>query len=183
MEMDAKQEREQMEYLARMINPAKWELQSFMTSRGQIAADAITGCLRTQGNTLSFWESSKDKTDVEKVALALASARQKIDKLQIILIPRTEFPPDNFDFSKTDGNTPFLELRHKHMDMVNIDMTTLCQVAEKIAPKIRNNHEELLFQFTQKEVKRLIIQGVIDGFIEIDKLDTDIKKAIKNEID
>ena len=49
-------------------------------SAGEISADAITGDLRTQGNSLSFWQCGIAEQDkLEEAALAIAAGRDSID--------------------------------------------------------------------------------------------------------
>jgi len=60
-----------------------------------ISADAVTTDLRTRNNNLSFWQcSEKTNKEIENVVLAIAAGRDKIDRIDIVLI-------DDMDFGST----------------------------------------------------------------------------------
>ena len=71
-------------FLARKITRAKWAAKQEL-SVGEIPADAVTVDLRTQDNALSFWRCPNDTDrDVEEAALAIAAARKRVDRLDIV---------------------------------------------------------------------------------------------------
>ena len=54
---------------------------------GEIPADAVTADLRTNGNSLSFWECGDGKKpDVEGAVLALASAQDRLEKVEMVWV-------------------------------------------------------------------------------------------------
>lgn len=75
-------------YLARKIARAKWTSNGNSSNRvtaAGIAADAVTGDLRTQDNTLSFWTCpSGTDDDVEEAALAIAATWERLGKLDLV---------------------------------------------------------------------------------------------------
>ena len=75
-------------FLVRKITRAKWGSNSEL-SAGEISADAVTGDLRTQRNSLSFWRCRAETNgDVEDVALAIAAARDQVDTIDIVWLMR-----------------------------------------------------------------------------------------------
>jgi hypothetical protein len=76
-----------LEYLARKINSSRWEPTDY-TGLEDICADAITICLKTDGDTLSFWHCNATKNDVSEVVLAFASTMKVIDGLHIVLVEK-----------------------------------------------------------------------------------------------
>ena len=73
-------------FFARKITRAKW-MRHPELSAGEIAADAVTADLRTSGNALSFWRcGSAAEVEVERVALAMAAAGDRIDRLDLVWI-------------------------------------------------------------------------------------------------
>jgi hypothetical protein len=86
-----------VEYFARKINRPKWEPKLFM-GPDDIAADAVTGCLKTTGNTLSLWECSNDLADIHRIALALALGidTDRIDTIDVVLLPKSAFEGRGF---------------------------------------------------------------------------------------
>ena len=165
-----------MEYLARKISRAKWEIKPSM-GQDEISADAITGCLRTQDNALSFWQCNLNEEDVTEVVLALVTSMQRIDAMQIVLLHRNELEADIFTLKSTPGNTPIDDLHSRHRDVVNLDMKRLCALAEKIATKVRGDSD--CYQFTRVKVREILHQAVKTGRVRIDQLQDKVQGEIR----
>ena len=64
-------------------------------SAEEIAADAVTVDLRTSGNTLSFWRcGNAAAAEVERVALVMAAAGDRIDRLDLVWIAEENLAAD-----------------------------------------------------------------------------------------
>jgi len=105
-------------YLARKITRSKWDPKPY-TGEG-VRADAITSCLRTQEDSLSFWRCNHDPLDVKEVilALALGEKRDRLDKIEIVLLEQKRLISDGFVFKPTDGDTLVSDLRARHLEPV-----------------------------------------------------------------
>lgn len=115
-------------YLARKITRAKWEPKPEL-SADEISADAITSDLRTQDNSLSFWQCGIGEQDeLEEAALAIAAGRDSIDRLDIIWLGDDELRGHGQTLKNTEGRTPAIELSKLHFDvcrLVTFDLVKL----------------------------------------------------------
>lgn len=143
--------------LARKISRAKWHPKEYFQP-DEIGADAVTGCLRTSDNSLSWWRCTAERTDVAQVALALACNMQRFEKIDIVTLPDTELEPVGIGTQGTEGNTPVGELRSRHVNLVHIDLERLGRLAKVLAPRIRSG--TCVFMFTKEELKALVRDAV-----------------------
>ncbi|MBD3308640.1 hypothetical protein GF339_19680 [candidate division KSB3 bacterium] len=166
-----------MEYLVRKVSRAKWAVPSFGVNDSEIAADAVKGCLRTSGNTLSFWQCNSEPEDVNEAVLALASSMERLDTFDVIVIPKNDL--NDFSFEATLGNTPISDLRERHLDMIELTMGKLTEVARYVANSIRN--ENKCQRFRKKQLEGLVMKAVRDGRLRIEDL-SDRQQRLREEI-
>ena len=163
------------EYLARKVSRAKWEPCEYIT-QGGIRADAITGCLRTKDDTLSLWQCQNIEDDITEVVLALSTAMERLDTINIVLLDRENLGSNGVSLQETPGNTPVAELCSRHIDIVNLDMSRLCIVANHVASKIRNNAD--CYTFTKTQIRKLLCKAIQEQRLKID----DLKNKLKTEV-
>ena len=162
-------------FLARKITRAKWVVKQDL-SAGEISADAVTGDLRTQENSLSFWQCRMGaKADVEEAALAIAAAGNRVDKLDLVWISDDEFRADNQQWKDTEGRTPVARLARRHVDVYRLDYVRLGKVARRIAAAIEENRYDRL---TKSRVMNLLIAAVRQGLVELD----DLQEGVQAEV-
>jgi hypothetical protein len=175
-----------LEYLARKINRNKWSVVTH-DSIADIQADAITVCLRTQGNELSVWQCDTARLDVSEVVLALtlADSKSRIDKMHIILLDKNHIESDGIDLKFTSGNTLIEDLKSRHRDLFNLTMTKLCILAKRIATQIENYDGQeradisCLHSFTRMEVTNIIRTAINAGRVNKDQLPESVQKDIE----
>ena len=130
-------------------------------STGEIAADAVTADLRTSGNALSFWRCGNAAVaEVECVALAMAAAGDRIDRLDLVWIAEENLAADGQAYEDTDGRTPVAGLRKHHVDLLRLDYVRLGSVAKRVASAIES---ERCVRLTRARVKRLLVAAVKRG--------------------
>lgn len=131
-------------YLIRKISRAKWESNSSLLPE-EIGADAITGCLRTFNNSLSVWQCGQvqREEDIKEAILALAASMERIDKIDVVIIDKSALEEKGIALEPTPGNTPVEDLRDKHLDIIRLDTSRLCLIAQYIAEKIRRNTKKI----------------------------------------
>lgn len=97
-------------FLARMITRPKWQPKRGLAS-DEIPADAITADLRTSNNALSFWQCGEaTDPEISTAVLAIAAGRDRLQKLDIVWIPRDELIRSGHQMRSTQGRTPVREL-------------------------------------------------------------------------
>ena len=127
-------------FLARKIARAKWDAKRNIErglEEGEISADAVTGDLRTQKDTLSFWRCHTGANDdIEDAVLAIAAAGERLDKLDIVWLADNELQADGHTLKDTKGRTPVADLTEKHVDICKLDYVRLGKVAQRVAAAI-----------------------------------------------
>ena len=162
-------------FLARKIMRAKWGAQSEL-AEGEISADALTGDLRTQGNTLSFWRCHDGAdNDIEDAALAIAAAHERLDKLDIVWLTHEELRADGQTVNDTIGRTPVLDLAERHVDVSKLDHVRLGQIACRVAAAIEDDR---FCRLTKPRIKTLLVAAIEHGRINIEDLNPKLQAEI-----
>ena len=162
--------------LARKITRAKWR-PSHSLSPGEISADAITGDLRTQGNTLSFWQCpSGNHAAIEQAALAIASTGDRIDKVDIVWLDDADLKNDGQTVETTEGQTPILDLNELHVDVCHLDFTRLGKVAQRIANAI---NEERYIRIPRARIQAMLADAIERGQVDRGSLQPKVRDEIR----
>lgn len=162
-------------FLARKIALAKWSTRPNLVE-GEISADAVTGDLRTKGDTLSFWQChTESNDDVEEVALAIAAAGDRIDKLDIVWLSEDEMQADGQTLKSRQGRTPVAELAERHVDVCKLDYIRLGEIARRVVAAI---DDERCRRFTKKKVKALLVTAAGKDRIDLEQLADGVKEEI-----
>ena len=162
-------------FLARKISRAKWAVTREL-SEGEIPADAVTADLRTQSNSLSFWRCSTDSDyDVDGAALAIASAGNRIDKLDIVWVDYEDLESEHHAVTDTMGRTAVTDMVGMHVDVSRLDYVRLGMVARSVAGAIEANRCRRL---TKRRVKALIEQAVVQGRIDPNALSEGLREEL-----
>ena len=166
-------------FLARVIRPAKWKVTQNL-SDGEIPADAITADLRTMDNALSFWECGLGEDEaLDDVAIAIASSRERIDKLDLVWISNDEIEAQYLETTHTRGETPFSELSRKHVDICGLDYVRLGKLAMIVSSALRDRQFRRL---SEGKVKRLLIDAVRENRVELPDLREKVHQVINTAL-
>ncbi len=166
-----------MKMLARKISRAKWEPRDYL-AEGEIPADAISGCLRTSDDTLSWWRCKGHREDVAEVALALTAAPkiEKFDKIDVVVLPEEVVTDAGFSVETFAGDTLVRELQARHVNLPKLDVDRLVEVAKILAPRIRDDDE--VFQFTKGQLVKLVTAAIHDKRLDIDELSEKLQEKL-----
>ena len=162
-------------FLVRAITRAKWNAANEL-SAGEIPADAVTIDLRTRGNSLSFWRCPTD-TDVgaEEAALAIATARERLDRLDIVWLSDEDLQADGQSLNDTEGRTPVTDMADMHVDVSHLDYVRLGRVADRVAEAIESGRYRRL---SRASVRRLIEAAIAQGRIDIETLSERLRSEV-----
>ena len=128
----------------------------------------MTGDLRTQKDTLSFWRCRTGaNVDIEDAVLAIAAAGERLDKLDIVWLADNELQADGHILKDTEGRTPVADLSEKHVDICKLDYVRLGNVAQRVAAAIE---EQRFRRLTKARVRGLLVAAVQQGRIIPDQL-------------
>ncbi len=165
------------EHLARKISRAKWDERDELAD-GEIAADAVTGDLRTRGNALSLWLcGSGGDSEIRSVVLALAAAGDRLDKFDIAWVPVSDLERAGISLKSTAGETRVAELRNRHVDAGSLDAVRLARFAEVLGTHIRAGACRRL---TRSEVLDVLRQAVRDEVLDPEELPDKLRDQVSN---
>lgn len=166
-----------MSLLIRKINRGKW-LQGEVVP-ADIPADAITGCMRTQRNTLSVWEVP-DENKIDEAVLAIVSASDHLETVDVVQIDREYLEENEIDCIQTKGRTLVEDLADTHIDLSNLAYKELGIIAYHIADKFRQNK---VIRYTRASTKKILIDAIQEKRLEVDNLKESIRRNLQNELD
>ena len=143
----------------------------------EIPADAITADLRTQGNSLSFWQCNLgEENDIEDAALAIAAGRERLDRLEIIWLDEEKIRADGQALRDSDGRTPVSDMVDSHIDLVGLNYNLLGIVAQRVVHAIEENRYRRL---TRTRVKNLIASAIEQGRINANLLSDKLRVELE----
>lgn len=97
--------------------------------------------MKTQGNTLSFWQVEEGK-DEDEAILALLGTQDRIDKIDIVFIDADILT--GVVFERTKGNTVFADLRDLHIDIAELDHSSFMYTAKALGTQIYSDSTKRL---------------------------------------
>lgn len=160
--------------LLRKISVAKWKA-SLKVGDDYLSADAITGCLRTTGNTLSVWRFSTDD-EARKSLLALGSSLTKIETISYITLTLSDLEEDALRLVDNEGKTAAVASNILHRDIVDLDHAGLAKVAFHVKRKVQSDDFKTL---SKGELKKMLIEGIKSGDIDEGLLDQKLLKELQ----
>lgn len=166
-----------MNMLARKISRAKWEPKEYLAA-SEIRADAIGGCLRTAGDTLSWWQCTDDEKDVAEVALALAAGPkfETFETIYVVRLPEVVLANAGLASESTEGETAVKDLRPRHMDLVSLDVERLAKVARILGPLIRSGDK--VVRFTKAQLVTLVTTAIHEERLDENDLSEKLQKKL-----
>ena len=109
-----------MPILIRRISRTQWPT-TFTTQEDDVSADAITNCLRTYTNALSFWEIANN-SDLIKAIIALVSGpkQEKFSGIHVVSIDTNNPLLSELTVVPSLGDTTIVPLKEDHRDITNL---------------------------------------------------------------
>jgi len=167
-------------YLVRKVTRAKWNRRDGL-AEDEIPADAVTADLRTTNNTLSFWRCAALSDDeIHKAVLALATAAERLDRMDVVWVEEDIFRAHSVSLHPSDGRTPVVSRRNKHVDVVKLDLGRLSKVATLLSQALAQGQHRRL---TKREVVEIIVAAVHQNLVSVDELEPKVKDEIEKAID
>lgn len=177
-----------MSFLARKVTLSKW-----VKIENEISADAITSCLRTSKNELSFWVIEDENDDLlREVALVLGSGGERVEKVEIVLINSQTLIDKGFEIVENPGVSKVDDLNKKHRDIINLNLPKLGTLSEEIMSEIGKSSEldEEEFAkyfkvklFTKKEVEDIIVSAIVSKRLKFESLHEIMQGKLKSKVE
>ena len=104
-------------YLLRKIEKNRWMPEAYV-AQDDVPADALRD-LQTGSNKLSVWLIEEDKSDLERIVVALAAMRNVLSNLDYALLDSGILDKINIKMSDSLGNSPDLTANSRwHRDLI-----------------------------------------------------------------
>lgn len=174
-----------MRSLARKIVQAKWQAVDGLRP-DEIGAEAVTGCLKAQGNELSLWETDADDRhlaewspqgsdpEISDVLLAIASNFERLARIDIVLLSRSAIEAAGLTLRSTPeaAKTMVEDVRRRHVDLVGLDLVRLSNVAQSIADRV--GRSDSVRRFPERDVGEALKQAIQAGRLDASLLEPDL---------
>jgi hypothetical protein len=150
-----------MALLLRTLNKAKWIAPEWTPER-DVPADALTD-LRTSSNALSVWKVDVNRDNLGGVLEALASNRERLDKLDYALIDEAAVAQIPIAVAHVEGDSPHTTANRDHRDLVKLTVFKIALLAHEIMPLVK-------VRLTQKQVAKLLLDAFRAGRLDPERL-------------
>lgn len=165
-----------MAYLIRAITRAKWEPKDDL-NENEISADVFKD-LKTRDSKLSLWICEQPNLmELKKIVLAIASGRDKLEKVDIVWIDKKILESEGITFEFEPGDTPVEDLKELHLNAIKLDIFRLEEIALKIADAVRQKNQ--FRRFSIKETAELIKNALNSQRLRSEDLKPGLKKDIE----
>jgi hypothetical protein len=164
-----------MSFLVRKITRAKWDVSDEV---GPINADAITQCLKTKDNTLSFWRIDSEE-NVSEGVLAIVASNENLDKIDVVVLDEALLESKSIFIDATPGRTACVDLVDSHRDLAKLNVLNLAVVSDAIAEQIRNGNAK---RYTLTKLRALIIEAIDAGRIDVESLSEGVKRKVLPQV-
>ena len=147
-----------MAFLLRIVTNPKWIAPEWMAP-GDVPADALTD-LRANNNELSVWSVELDRSNLDIALAAVASSRERLDKLDYTLLDEAILPEIPITCVGSEGDTPHLTANTaQHRALIELTVQKVAQLAHAMMPLSRG-------RVTETGVKRLLRDALQRGMLE-----------------
>lgn len=160
-----------MGYFVRKISKGKWKSDS---DDAVIKADALTSCLRTSGNTLSFWRV-EDLNQIDEAKLAIASSNSNLDTFDIVVFSTAEMEALGAPIVATPGQTACTDLENTHRDLAELNSDHLIKLSYAVLDKVKQDEVE---RVTLAKARTMMKAAVDSQRLDVSKLPDAIKVKI-----
>jgi len=160
-----------MGFFVRKISKGKWRSDS---DEPVIKADALTSCLRTSGNTLSFWRID-DLAQIEEAKLAIAASNSNLDTFDIVVFTSEEMEAFGAPIKETKGDTACRDLADSHRDLAELNADHLIRVSHAVLRKVKADDIE---RVTTPKLKVLMSAAANNDRLDLDLLSDSVKIKI-----
>jgi hypothetical protein len=163
--------------LVRKIERSKWR-NGDLRELDLIPADAITNCMKTQGNTVSVWRVV-DAGELNEAVLAMASEFDHLDSIDVVVLDHADLESAGLEIIETPGRTPIIEIANMHRDVCNLNYRSLGCLAAFIAKCIRANE---VTRIPRSELKQILIDAIREGRLLLEQLKERVREKLQGAV-
>lgn len=163
-----------MAYLLRKIRKAKWYKNDAFQwlAENDIQADAL-GDLGTKDNRCSFWHILEDKSNLALVVCAVAAGGDSVSNFDFAIFEEALLAEHQIKVEHTPGVSYDHNANETwHRDLSELSISKIMALVTIISSKAERS------RFQQREVLRLLVEGVRNGRID----STRLKPAVAEKV-
>lgn len=145
--------------LLRTFMCAKWE-ENKGKALDNYGTDAFTKCTKTTGNTLSVWSSDSfdfKSTEAKELIVAFATSMERPDSIDLIWLDEDDLRSKGLSFDKTPGDTKFIKMKDRHVNIAELTYEKLGYVGEHIVSQMEN--EDNYCRVTKKQLIGMVVEA------------------------
>lgn len=161
-----------MAYVLRLIRRGRWLPQEQHWFReGDFQADCLSD-LNTSDNTLSLWSVKDDRSNLESIAVALASTRDSFANVDYAIIP--EEMVRNFGILvPTEGKSPHRTANENwHRDLCELSSSRLIELARVFLQQGEKN------RIAEKQIIQLLKRAAAEKEIDLDAVKVTLRSHL-----
>lgn len=165
----------------RKFTRSKWT-KNLNIEKNQYSADAITGCIRTQGETLSVWRTDNDDLTSEynkKIIAALATSMDNPTAMDILMFDDDGLKEHDLQIVQEDSDSIVYEVNSSHYNISCLNYEKLGDVSDYIVSLL--NAEKVPERIGLGKIKEIVNEMIQAGFISSKSLNVKWKKALNIE--
>jgi hypothetical protein len=152
-----------MPFLMRTVRKGRWHQQDWLPV-GEPPADALAD-ISTQSNELSVWLIEDDRSNLNRVAAALAAARDSVSNLDYRLVPVGWVGIHRIPVQATEGRTADLQANQKwHRDIPRLTASRLLSLARCMWRR------GVAGRISERRVEELLLSGLRTGQLGRERL-------------
>ena len=151
-----------MALLLRVVTKPKWVSPSWMAA-GEVPADVLSD-LRATSNELSVWSIQLDHSDLNTALAAVASNRERLEKLDYTLLDEAILPSISIRCVASEGVTAHPSANATmHRDLIELTVQKVARLAHEMMPLKR-------VRVSEKQVKSLLLNALQSGALNRDRI-------------
>lgn len=162
-----------MPFLVRKIEYSKWDQRKILDGE-EPSGDAITNCMKTKQNKLSVWHID-DESERNEAVLAIVANLDHVEAIDILLIDESLISEAGLSLQEVTGETPYHAFENNHLNVSNLDYSSLGTMAKATVESIRQNRHK---RFREKELIDILTNAIQLGKVQLSELGPDVQKKI-----
>ena len=153
-----------MPFYLRIISKSRWlPIDDSWLNVGEFQGDVLVD-LRTQSNCLSVWFIDDERSNLSRVATALAAKRDKVGNFDYALIDEEVLTELQIRKEKNNGDSPDSEINSSvHYDCVELSAQKIVKLAKRMFSCERD-------RILEKTIREQVLLGIKQGHINESKL-------------
>jgi hypothetical protein len=162
-----------------MINVAKWKMRAIgQLPRARVPGEGVTSDLKIENSSLSFWACDPTQSSsLEQVVLALASGRDKLDRLDLVWLDEAAIAKAKARLVESPGDTPAQEIRDRHRDLTDFSLNGVFNLARGIAKAANGGRTK---RWTKAEVLKILTDAANTNALDFSQLSEEIRDKIQS---